>query len=219
MAQATDGTAELQKTAIPQPAVLLYLPYSPLVTEKAFHDYLSKITNKEQKEATSYLLSTNTTIAKSNVSNADMHFFIGYRANKNKNESVIYLTLNSLSKNEYSLQSSAYHFNSQEAKEYLNNLAIAIQPYAAILQRKLQEEDLKNAQEENKSLTNKSNKLQAKRKSLNYQISENERESKVAHLAKRKVRNDRKIGENVTALNKSNYSINEQKAALALLKQ
>jgi predicted RNase H-like nuclease (RuvC/YqgF family) len=94
------------------------------------------------------------------------------------------------------MESSAYHFDKQQAKDYLDNLAVAIQPYAATLQHKLQEENLKNAQEENKSLTDRSNQLQAKRKLLNYQISENERESKVAHLAKRKVRINRKINEN-----------------------
>jgi hypothetical protein len=62
-----------------QPTVLLYLPYSPEITEKAFYNYLSKTTNKEQKEAPGFLLSTNTSLAKSNVSDADMHFFIGNR--------------------------------------------------------------------------------------------------------------------------------------------
>ena len=98
MAQAKDGTAELQKTTLSQPAALLYLPYSPQVTEKAFYNYLLKTTNKQQKEATNFLLSTNTLLAKSNVSNADMHFFISSRGNSNKNESVIYLKLNSFTK-------------------------------------------------------------------------------------------------------------------------
>jgi hypothetical protein len=106
----------------------------------------------------------------------------------------------------------------QKAKDYLDNLALAIQPYATALQRKSQQDDLNYSQEENKSLAGKGERLQADRKLLNYQISENERESKVAHLARRKVRLNRKIDENIFALTESNNSIKQQIAALSLLK-
>ncbi|HZF64088.1 MAG TPA: hypothetical protein VEZ55_06385 [Chitinophagaceae bacterium] len=218
MAQARDGTADLQRSKLSQSAALLNLPYSPDITRKAFSDYLSKTSNKDQKNAKDYLLSGNTLLAKNNVSQADMHFLIGNRDKQNKNESVIYLKLNSFSTDENGLKTSPYYFDMQQAMDYLDNLAVAIQPYAAGLQLRSQQKDLADSKKVNVSLADEGDQLEAKRIMLNYQISENERESKVAHLAKRKLKNDKKIDENLLARAALNNSIKQQTAALALLK-
>lgn len=218
MAQAIDGTAAFQKTTMSQPVVMIHLPYSPSITERAFHDYLSKASKKDQKEAANYQLSTSTVLVKNNVSNADMHFFIGRGDSQNKNESVIYLKLNSFTRYESTMDSNVVNFDMQEAKDYLNNLAIAIQPYAAELQKKLQQKDLANSQKAYNVLTDKGNKLQIKRKAIENRISDDTKGKNIDGLTKEKNRNDQKIKENLGALMNLNADINKQMAALALLR-
>ena len=217
IAQAKDGTAAFQKT-MAQPVIMLHLPYSPIVTERAFYDYLSKTSKKDQKEAINYQLSTNTVLVKNNFSNADMHFFIGPGDGQNKNESVIYLKLNSFTRYENTLDSNVINFDMQEAKNYLNNLAIAIQPYATNLQKKLQQKDLVNSQKKYSVLINEGIKLETKRKTIDFRINENSKEKRVDGLTKEKIRNDKKINENHLARTILNADITKQMAALALLR-
>jgi len=218
-AQARDGTADLQRTKLSEPAAILYLPYSPDVTRKAFSKYLSKTSNRQQKNAIGYSLSGNTVLAKNNVDNADMHFLIGYREGQKRNESVIYLKLNSFSRNENGSETTAYLFDMQEAKDYLDNLAVAIQPYAAALQLRSQQKDLADSELENMALTEESGKLEAKRILIYFQTNENENYKRDKGLANRKTENDKKINVNNIALAASNSSIKQQTAAIVLLKQ
>lgn len=218
MAQAKESIAVFQAITMSQPVVMLHLPYAPVVTERAFKDYLSKISKKDQKEAINYQLSTNTVLVKNNFSNADMHFFIGRGNSQNKNESVIYLKLNSFTRYENTLDSNVINFDMQEAKDYLNNLAIAIQPYAADLQKKLQQKDLANSQKKYSVLTNEGNKLETKRKTIDFRISDNRKGKKIDRLAREKDLNNMKINENLVARTNLNADITKQMAALALLK-
>src|SRR5690349_4758639 len=100
--QAKDGTVEFQKMVTSHPAALIYLPYSPEVAQKSLANYLSENSEKQQQNAKGYLLSSNTLIVRNNKSGADMHFVIGLKNDSNKNESVIYLKLNSFSNEENS---------------------------------------------------------------------------------------------------------------------
>ncbi len=216
--QAKDGTAEFQKMATPQPAALIYLPYSPEVVQKALADYLLKTGDKQQENAKGYLLSYNTFIVKNNKSGADMHFAIGLKNQDTMtiNESAIYLKLNSFS-NDENATGEAILFSMQDAKDYLNNLAIAIKPYASDLQLKLQQKNLSDAQDKNRSLITEGYKLEEERKKIQVQIGENENYKKDKGLVERKAKNDKLIDENLTArLNLSN-DIAKQIASLALL--
>jgi hypothetical protein len=214
--QAKDGTAEFQKMITSHPAALIYLPYSPEVVQKALGNYLYENSEKHQQNAKGYLLSSNTLIVRNNKSGADMHFVIGLKNDSNKNESVIYLKLNSFS-NEENGSGEAIQFDMQDAKDYLDNLAIAIKPYASDLQLKLQQKNLSDAQDKNRSLITEGNKLEEERKLIEAQIKENESYKKEKGLAERKTKNDRLIDENLsTRVNLSN-DISKQMAALALL--
>ena len=146
--QAKDGTAELQKMAASHPAALIYLPYSPEVVQKALANYLSESSDylresgeNQDEKVKGYLLSSNTLIVKSNKTGADMHFIIGLKNDSNKYESGIYLKLNSFSNEDNSWEKPT-QFDMQDAKDYLDNLAIAIKPYASDLQLKLQQKNL-----------------------------------------------------------------------------
>src|SRR4030095_12734141 len=214
--QATDGTSELQKIATSQPAALIYVPYAPQVVQKALSNYLLKTSDKQQENAAGYLLSPNTFIVKNNKSGADMNLAIGLRDQSTVNESVIFLKLNSFSKDENST-GHAIQFDMQDAKDYLDNLAIAIKPYASDLQLKLQQKNLSDAQDKNRSLIAEGNKLEGERKKIQSQISENKSAKKETRLVERKIKNGKLIDENLTArLNLSN-DIAKQTAELALL--
>ena len=208
--QAQDGTAELQKTVTRIPAALIYLPYSPAVVKKALDNYLT-----ETSDAKGYLLSSKTLIVKNNNTNADMRFVIGLKDEKNSNESVIYLKLRQGSNSEAGRQP-AVQFDMQDAKDYLNNLAVAIKPYATEQQLQLQQKNLSAARDKSKSLIAEGDKLEDKRKKLRSQIGENESTSDKA-LARKKARNDRLIDENLATRMSLNDEIAQQISALALL--
>ena len=210
--QAQDGTAELQKTVTHPPAALIYLPYSPEVVRKAFASYLSETNDKDLNHAKDYLLSSQTLIVRNNKTYADMRFVIGLKDNKSSNESVVYLKLNPESNNEPD-EETATRFDMQDAKDYLNNLAMAIKPYASELQLKLQQKNLSAARDKSSSLIAEGDKLEEKRRKLQSQIGENENKS----LARKKAKNDRLIDENLTTRMNLNSDIAQQISALALL--
>jgi hypothetical protein len=215
--QAKDGTADLQLTTASQPAASIYLPYSPKVVEKALANYISKVSEREQRNANGYLLSSNTLIVKNNKSGSDMRFIIGLKDPKNVNESVVYLKLNSTSNYADSAQT-ATQFDMQDAKDYLDNLAIAIKPYASKLQLELQQKNLTDAQNKSTLLIQQGDKLEQQRKNIQIKIGENENYKRDKGLTRRKVKNDRLMNENLAAqLNLSN-DIAKQMAALGLLK-
>ena len=213
--QAKDGTAELQSKASPQPAASIYLPYSPDVTQKALANYLSETSALQQKNARGYLLSANTPIVMNNESYSDMHFVIGLKEATNINESVTYLRLNSTSNYLDGVQITT-QFDMQDAKDYLDNLAIAIKPYASKLQLALQERNLADAQDKNVLLIQQEDKLEQNGKEIQIKIDEIERTNIDKGLARRKVKNARLLRENLTAQWILSKDITRQKAALDL---
>ena len=79
-----------------------------------------------------------------------------------------------------------FAINMQDAKDYLDNLAVAIKPYASDLQLKSQQKNLSEAQVKNKSLVAEGNKLEEERKNNQVQMGENESYKKEKGLAERK---------------------------------
>lgn len=215
--QAKDGTADLQLTVASQPAASIYLPYSPEVVKKALANYISKDSEREQRNANGYLLSSNTLIVKNNKSGSDMRFIIGLKDATNVNVSVVYLKLNSFSNYLDSAQT-ATQFDMQDAKDYLDNLAIAIKPFASKQQLELQKKNLADAQSKTTSLLQDGDKLEQKRKNIQIKIGENENYKRDKGLARRKAKNDKLINENLAAQLSLSNDITQQMAALALFK-
>lgn len=212
--QAKDGTVELKKMITSSPAALIYLPYSPAVVQKSLANYLSENGEKQQQNTKGYLLSSNTLIARNNKSGADMHFEIGLKNDSNENESAIYLKLNSFS-NEENSSGEAIQFDMQDAKDYLDNLAVAIKPYASDLQLKQQQKNLLDAQDKNRFLIAEGNKLEEERKKIQLQVSENKSAKKERILVERKIKNERLIDENLSSRINLSNDISKQLAALA----
>jgi hypothetical protein len=145
-----------------------------------------------------------------------MNFAIGLRDQSTINESVIFLKLNSFSKDENST-GQAIQFDMQDAKDYLDNLAIAIKPYASDLQLKLRQKNLSDAYDKNRSLITEGNKLEEERKKIQVQIGENKSAKKETRLVERKIKNQSLIDENLTARLNLGNDIAKQIAELALL--
>jgi hypothetical protein len=93
-----------------------------------------------------------------------------------------------------------FAINMQDAKDYLDNLAIAIKPYASDLQLKLQQKNLSDAQDNNRSPITEGNKLEEERKNIQVQVGDNENSKKDKGLVERKTKNDMSIDENLTAV-------------------
>ena len=102
--------------------------------------------------------------------------------------------------------------------DYLDNLAIAIKPYASKLQLALQEGNLADAQDKNALLIQQEDKLEQNGKEIQIKIDEIERTNIDKGLARRKVKNARLLRENLTAQWILSKDITRQKAALDLLR-
>jgi hypothetical protein len=217
MGQARDGTADLKKSGRSEQAVMIDLPYAPAVVQAALNDYLSKTTNKEQKTATGFLLSHNTLLVKNNIKGADMVFVIGPKGYFHPNETEIYLKLNSNVQSSDDGRSTENHFDISDAKSYLENLSVAIKPYATGLQLKLQKKDLKNLQEKSRSLATQDRKLEENRMKIVRAMSSDNTDRKNARLLKRKISNMQEIDVNMAAKVRNNKEVDDQITALALL--
>lgn len=215
--QARDGTSSFQRTQKSVQVAMLYLPYAPTVVTQSLRDYLSKTTRKEQHDAKGYLLSTNTELVKNNIRHADLLFEIGTRDNRLPNESVIYLKLNSNYQSAEDENVGNYTFDMEEAKSYLDNLAIAIQPYAEKLQLDLQRHNLVSAEDKSKSLVKEGNMLDQKRIGLNKDMAGNNSSRKDDKISKRQSVNNRKMDANRIAQDKQEKIVNTQTIALAKL--
>lgn len=218
MGQARDGTIDLKQTEKAQPAALIYLPYAPEVVQLALSDYLSKTSNNHEDGNDSFLLSENTLLVKNNTSNADMYFEIGVKDNQHLNESVVYLKLNSFGRD---LNDQAtftpVHYDMQQAKDYLDNLAVAMEPYAVDLQIKLQKKNLAKAQKKSASLMQEGKDLEQKRQDLGQRNAYGRSYKNDLRLNKKTQATELAIKDNLTAQVLQNKEVGMQQAALTLL--
>jgi hypothetical protein len=218
MGQARDGTIDLKQTEVAQPAALIYLPYAPKVVELALSDYLSKISNSHQRGNDSFLLSESTLLVKNNISNADMYFEIGVKDNQHPNESVVYLKLNSFSRDlNDRATNTPVRFDMQQAKDYLDNLAVAIQPYAANMQVKLQQKNLVDAQKKSATLLRDGKALEQKRIALGQRKAYGRFYKNDLRLNKKTQAIEQAIKDNLVAQVLQNKEVAIQQAALTLL--
>ena len=217
LGQARDGTSDLKQTVMAQPAAVIYLPYAPQVVQQALINYLSKIGNKEQRSSQDFLLSENTLLIKNNISSANIYFELGAKDNSHLNESLLYLKLNSFTQDLGNSRTNAVRFDMQQAEDYLDNLAVAIKPYATDLQIKLQKKNLRLAQAKSTSLKKKANILMQNRVELSKEIASGNRSANKRNFGKRKLINQQAIDNNRSAQTLQDKEVQKQQAELALL--
>jgi hypothetical protein len=157
---------QAQESTIPQlskatgfmMAAKIDLPYAPQVVIEVIKQYVQVSGKASQREAVGYKLSENTQLAKSNLNSADLHYFVQRKSN-NPNETELYLNLQSYTQNkEYKRE--VYYFNLEDAKDYLNNLKMAVAHNATILQRQLQSDNLLKCNKRSSFLEKEANRLE-----------------------------------------------------------
>jgi putative cell wall-binding protein len=145
-----------------------------------------------------------------------MHFFFGLKSPDNPNETTVYLGLESSFPDVNNFMV-ANDFDMQQAKDYLDNLAIAIQPYAADLQLKLQTKNLLHAQAKGQQLASEGINLNQQRVRMMKKMGGNTASSKSERLTKQLAKNQRQIDHNKVSQANQNTEIQKQKLAIVLL--
>lgn len=139
---------QAQESTIPQlskatgllMAAKIDLPFAPQVVIEVIKKYEQVSGKASQREAVGYKLSENTQLAKNNLNGADLHYYVQGKNNA-PNETELYLKLQSFTLNNDNSKA-VYYFNLEDAKDYLNNLKMAVVHDATILQRQFQADEL-----------------------------------------------------------------------------
>jgi hypothetical protein len=206
------GTESRIDAILQQPYAMISLPYSPQVVIAAMENYKYEKQNKKQRLAnTQNYQSFRETSLILNNPNTDLLFEIGLKNAGNKNISVVYLMLNSPSVEGY-YSANQTRFDMEQAKAYLDNLAIAIQAFALDQQIKLQTSDLSKANAKHLALVADGDKLDAKKADL----LRNPSSGGKRNVDRNKLL-DRQIEENKSSQAMQELEIEKQKAGLRTL--
>jgi hypothetical protein len=129
--QAENGTEEYHKSVTAQKVAKINLPYCREVVKMALEQYMK--TDFETQYSASGTSHFQQVLQKLDVKKTNLNFFISTPNPENKNESVLYLSLNTALTN--SRNGLVMHqMNMEDAISLLNNLAESIQPYARGMQ-------------------------------------------------------------------------------------
>jgi hypothetical protein len=123
--QAYEGTVQYDTKA--QPAAVIELPYPPSVVDAAMNDYLSKKGKSRSTDIKGFTTYRNTQPVQNESVNADLYFKAERKSKKEKEVTVVFLLL---MPNEVQTNTANLHYvNMNDAKDYLNDLATAIDAY------------------------------------------------------------------------------------------
>lgn len=206
------GTDARFNQVLQQPYAMILLPYSPEVVLAAMKNYRNEEPSSKERKANPKIYQSfqETSLIRYNP-NADLTFEIGLKNPNNKNISVLYLLLNSPTE-ENNYFGNQVHFDVEQAKAYLDNLAIAILTYAVNKQIELQTSELGKANKRQFDLVNHGSELaNSKAALLLNPLTNNERNiNRIAAL-------DRQISENQSAQAIQALEIEKQKSDLKAL--
>ena len=196
-----------------QPYVMILLPYSPQVVIAAMENYKYEEQNNKEQAAypRNYQPFRETSLIRNNP-NTDLLFEIGLEYAGNKNGSVLYLMLNSASV-EDNHSGKQTRFDMEQAKAYLDNLAIAIRTYALPQQITQQTAELIKANTKQLGLIADGNKLDAKKADLLLNPSSNSKRN-----VDRNKLLDQQIAENKSSQVMQELEIEKQKEDLRTLR-
>jgi hypothetical protein len=168
-AQAYEGVVEYQKKS--QPAAVIELPYPPNVVNAAMSDYLSKKGKSKGSDIKGFVTYRNTQPLQNDSSNADLYFKTERKSRKEKEVTVVSLLL--ITPDAQTNTGKLHYLGVDEAKNYLNGLASAIEAYDLELSIKAQNDDLIKAEAKYKDLVNESEDLEKKRIAIDKKIADN----------------------------------------------
>jgi len=169
-AQAYEGAVEYQKQL--QPAAVIDLPYPPSVVNAAMDSYLSKKGKSKGNDIKGFTTYRNTQPLQNDSVNADLYFKTERKSRKEKEVTVVSLLLTPAD----DVQTNAgnlHYLDMNDAKDYLNGLAVAIDAYNLELTIKDQNHAVIIAETKYKILTSEGSDLENKRSAIEKKIADN----------------------------------------------
>lgn len=193
-----------------QPYAMIFLPYSPEIVIAAMENYKDEKQSSKERVANpkNYQSFDETSLIRNNREAADLIFQIGLKSSINKNASAVYLMLNSPGVG----SGHDTRFDMEQAKTFLDNLAIAIRTYALTEQIKLQTYEFSKANKKQQDLIAYGNKLDSKKTGLLLKPLSNDRQN-----MKRNQLLDRQIAENKFLQDVQKLEIEKQQTDLKIL--
>ena len=167
--QAREGTVEYQKRL--QPAAVIELPYPPSVVDAAMNDYLSKKGRSRSTDVKGFSTFRNTQPVLTDAVNADLYFKIERKSRKEKETSVLSLLVEPAGGQADT--GNLRYLDMNEAKNYLNDLASAIDAYNLEQTIKDQNDAVIKAEIKYKSIVSDGDDLEKKRTALDKKIADN----------------------------------------------
>lgn len=167
--QAQEGRVEYQKKT--QPAAVIELPYAPSVVDAAMNDYLSKKGKSRSSDVKGFATFRNTNSIQSDSVNADLYFKTERKSRKEKEVTVISLLV--VPMDQQTNAGNLHYLDMNDAKNYLNDLAYAIDAYNLELTIKDQNDAVIKAEAKYKSLVNDGDDLEKKRIAIDEKIADN----------------------------------------------
>jgi hypothetical protein len=167
--QAYEGTVQYQKGL--QPAAVIELPYPPSVVNAAMDDYLSKKGKSRANDIKGFSTFRNTQPLQNDSINADLYFKTERKSRKEKEVTVVSLLV--LPNAQQTSAGDLHYLDMNDAKDYLNGLATAIEAYNLELTIKDQNDAVIKAEAKYKNLTNEGEDLENKRTAIEKKIADN----------------------------------------------
>jgi hypothetical protein len=166
--QAYESSVQFQNKL--QPAAVIELPYAPSIVNAAMTDYLSKKGRSKSNDIRGFTTFRNTAPVSSDSSNADLYFKTERKSRKDNDVTLISLLV---MPNADTGVSKLHYFNMDNARAYLDDLAIAINAYNLELKIKDQNEAVIKAEAKYKNLVRDGEELEKKRTDLDKKIADN----------------------------------------------
>ena len=167
--QAYEGTVQYQKQL--QPAAVIDLPYPPSVVNAAMDEYLSKKGKSKGNDIKGFTTYRNTQPQQSDSVNADLYFKTERKSRKEKEVTVVSLLL--APADVQTNTGNLHYLDMNEARDYLNGLAITIDAYNLELTIKDRNHAVIIAETKYKILTSEGRDLEKKRTTIEKKIADN----------------------------------------------
>lgn len=206
-------TVRLRKTAYPEPATTINLPYAPGVVKQALRDYLIK-TKVPHHETDSFLISENMQLLMNQPKDTRIYFAIRQKDDTSPDETIVLLSLDSGVQYGAGDEATSDVLKMHEPGNYVHNFSLSIRTHANALQRRTQQQSLAAAYERNDLLMRKSIELERQRININYEIAANKDLSRNATLTQIQTDNQEKIDHNLVAQLLQNKEVTKQKKAM-----
>jgi hypothetical protein len=172
--QAQEGTVEYQKKL--QPAAVIELPYPPSVVDAAMNDYLSKKGRSRSNDIKGFSTFRNTQPVSTDTVNADLYFKTERKSRKEKEVTVVSLLV--MPSEAQTNTGNLHYLDMNDAKNYLNDVAAAIEAYNLELTIKDQNDAVTKAETKYKGLVNDGDDLEKKRTAIDKKIADNKSDQK-----------------------------------------